>query len=288
MKYLYLLLCLATLELQAYGGNKKMCLGLKTQPLPEWAAEQLGLRYGEGLLIQHILDNSPAHKAGLQNNDILLKADEQTIGTPGHLRELICDKESLDKITVSILRQGKPLNIEITLEHSAFDIKDTPKLNLATNESSQKRPNLNAHSQGVPQQQLRQQMRQQMQAFQNQIDHFFDQESDLSFADLKKQMHQDFEKFKAGKNKKMVGDFQSSQSSSFQFMDAQGVVKIQTNNDKQTIIICDLKNNILYQGPYPKNQENWNNMDESAKERLLKLDLEINPETGLVTAQLFN
>gem|GEM_PF-4663632 len=294
MKYLCLLLSIAALQVYGYGEHKKMCLGVKTHPLPEWAAEQMNLRYGEGLLIKHVLNNSPADKAGLYNNDIITKIDEQVVGTPQHLRDLICEKEALEKVTVSILRQGKPLSIDVTLERSTFDIEDIPdsknhKNDLADHqEAEQKHSNPQAHSPqpGGSQQHLRQQMRQQMQAFQEQINQLLKSDSFESFADLKKHMQEDLKAFKAKRNQK--GHFKGHSSSSFQFMDSEGIIKIETHNDKQTITIRDSDNNTLYQGAYPKNQEDWDNMDNAARERLLALDLKVNPETGLVTAQLAN
>ena len=204
MKYFCLFISIAILQLYGYAEQRKVCLGIKTKPLPAWAAEQLNLRYGEGLLVKHVLNNSPADKAGLYNHDIITKVDNQVVGTPENLRDLICDKQTLDKVNLSIIRQGNPLSIEVTLDHSAFTLAEKSNANEQSNESvSPHEPHLrknqsqsNTINLGESQQQIRQQIQQQMQAFQNQISQLFSDDSHASFAELKKQMQQILEKLK--------------------------------------------------------------------------------------------
>ena len=50
------------------------CLGAFTTPLPETLRTHYGLESGEGLWVEYVVPNSPAHRAGIHRGDILLEA----------------------------------------------------------------------------------------------------------------------------------------------------------------------------------------------------------------------
>ena len=70
---------------------------------------------GRGFLIQEVLDDSPADKAGLKAKDVILKID----GTePTSLKEFISIlelKQPGDEVTLDILRDGKEEKVKVTL-----------------------------------------------------------------------------------------------------------------------------------------------------------------------------
>ncbi len=57
--------------------------------------------------------DSPAQKAGLKAGDVILKADGRTMDTVARLSDLIRDKKAGDKVKLEILRDRKPMTIEI-------------------------------------------------------------------------------------------------------------------------------------------------------------------------------
>ncbi|MBI4119810.1 MAG: trypsin-like peptidase domain-containing protein [Parcubacteria group bacterium] len=63
-----------------------------------------------------VLPNSPAKKAGIQQGDIILEFDGKKINQNNTLADLIADKKIGDKVSLKILREGKEIQREATLE----------------------------------------------------------------------------------------------------------------------------------------------------------------------------
>jgi len=88
-------------------------IGLACSPATDALRAQLGLAEAEGLVVQEVLPDSPAAKAGIKQYDIVVKVD----GKPtGKLQELIdaVDAAKDKEATIEILRGGKPIQIKAT------------------------------------------------------------------------------------------------------------------------------------------------------------------------------
>ncbi len=59
--------------------------------------------------------NSPAAKAGLKEDDIITKIDDKTVTETLPLARIIRGYQPGDKVTLTVLRDGKTLEIELTL-----------------------------------------------------------------------------------------------------------------------------------------------------------------------------
>jgi len=68
-----------------------------------------------GIQIYEVKDGTPASKAGMKKNDILLKFDEEKIYTTDQFYKMLSLKEAGDKIKVLIERDGKKIKKKITL-----------------------------------------------------------------------------------------------------------------------------------------------------------------------------
>src|SRR5690242_20634972 len=64
-------------------------LGVSTEEAPDLLTSQLGLQAGAGLLITYVAADSPAAKAGLQKNDVLVQLEDQLLLYPAQLRKLV-------------------------------------------------------------------------------------------------------------------------------------------------------------------------------------------------------
>lgn len=58
---------------------------------------------------------SPAANAGLRNQDIITKINDQTLGTNGSLSSILGEYRPGDKLTLTILRDGKEQTVSVTL-----------------------------------------------------------------------------------------------------------------------------------------------------------------------------
>ena len=82
-------------------------LGVRTESLPAAMSKQLSLPMGLHLSVVQVGPNSPAQKAGLQEFDVLLKLDDQTLVNEDQLKKLVRLKIPQEQVILSILRNGK-------------------------------------------------------------------------------------------------------------------------------------------------------------------------------------
>jgi len=76
-------------------------IGLMLEPLPDIVRDHFGLNRGEGVRISMVENGSPAHRLGLEVNDIVLSAGGQNIGK----------LEDLKEVVERAGREGEPLKI---------------------------------------------------------------------------------------------------------------------------------------------------------------------------------
>ena len=68
-----------------------------------------------GVIITDIDNNSPASKAGLQVNDIIIKINQKEITSIGYLRYYLYEYKVGDKVEITYIRDGKEMSTTITL-----------------------------------------------------------------------------------------------------------------------------------------------------------------------------
>ena len=82
-------------------------LGLATSPVPPVLAAQLGLPEGFGLVVEEVMPDSPAGKAGVQRFDVLRLFNDQQLVDPGQLATLVRAQEKDADVTLTLLRKGQ-------------------------------------------------------------------------------------------------------------------------------------------------------------------------------------
>jgi membrane-associated protease RseP (regulator of RpoE activity) len=96
--------------------DKGTYLGVLVSPVPEVLYDHLlELTRGEGVVIAHILPESPAARAGLRRHDILLQFDDDKVRNGEHLARLINARKPEQKVQLVLLRSGKRTAAEATL-----------------------------------------------------------------------------------------------------------------------------------------------------------------------------
>lgn len=69
----------------------------------------------EGAYVQEIVADSPADHAGLQQGDIILSIDRDTISDEQDLATIIAKKKVGDSITLTVYREGQTIELQTTL-----------------------------------------------------------------------------------------------------------------------------------------------------------------------------
>ncbi len=94
-------------------------LGVETSPVSATLTAQLGLQDGAGLVVNHVVPDSPAAGA-LKQHDILLKLDDQLLVEQRQLAVLIRNHKEGDEVTLTFLRTGKQTTAKVKLaKHDA-------------------------------------------------------------------------------------------------------------------------------------------------------------------------
>lgn len=99
-------------------------LGVETSPVSPTLTAQLGLQDGAGLVVGHVVADSPA-AAVLKQHDILVKLDDQLLIEQRQLSVLVRNHKEGDEVTLTYLRAGKQATAKVKLAKH-----DLPKMTL--------------------------------------------------------------------------------------------------------------------------------------------------------------
>jgi hypothetical protein len=73
------------------------------------------LKDGQGLVVTYVAKDSPAAKAGIQKNDVLVELDGQWLVHPSQLRKLVRMQKEGESISLSLYRAGKKQSVSPVL-----------------------------------------------------------------------------------------------------------------------------------------------------------------------------
>lgn len=95
----------------------KHWIGLLGGPVTPELRAQIDLPEDQGLLVRQVVPDSPAAKAGLENFDILLRANDTDLHEMGDLVELVRTAgDQNTPITLDVLRRGQHVTVQVTPE----------------------------------------------------------------------------------------------------------------------------------------------------------------------------
>ncbi len=90
-------------------------LGISVQDLTPEMAEQFQVKEKEGVIVAQIHQGTGAEKAGLVSGDIMKSVDDKAIKNTNELIKEIQKKKVGQKVKLNVVRDGKPMTIEVTL-----------------------------------------------------------------------------------------------------------------------------------------------------------------------------
>jgi C-terminal processing protease CtpA/Prc len=94
-------------------------MGVYTESVDYQMAERTDLPIEYGALITDVVSNSPAEKAGLKENDIIVAIEGTKITDSDELADAVAKAHPGDKVEVKIYRDGKPMTLAMTLGASS-------------------------------------------------------------------------------------------------------------------------------------------------------------------------
>ncbi len=105
-------------QLIQFGEIKRGLLGIKGTEMSADIAKAFNLNVQRGAFVSEVLPNSGSAKAGVKSGDVIVSLNGKPLNSFAELRSRIATTEPGAKVKLGLLRDGKPLEVEVTLDKS--------------------------------------------------------------------------------------------------------------------------------------------------------------------------
>jgi serine protease Do len=106
-------------------------LGVESEEVTSEKAKELKLPAERGVLLEHIIPDSPAAKAGLKESDVITEINGQRVEGAAQFRRMIHEIPSGRSVQVTVWRDGRAQTLSVTLgkseEHGNMWFKTAPR-----------------------------------------------------------------------------------------------------------------------------------------------------------------
>ncbi|MBT8327249.1 MAG: trypsin-like peptidase domain-containing protein, partial [Bacteroidia bacterium] len=102
-------------DLSDYGEVKRAILGVRIQDITQELADEKGLKGLSGVYIPNVSEGGAADKAGIKDGDVITQINGVVVDKSSVLQEQISKYHPGDKVTVTLIRDGKTKEIVTTL-----------------------------------------------------------------------------------------------------------------------------------------------------------------------------
>ena len=237
-------------------------VGVATVGVPDMVADHLGLTDGSGVIIRTVCPDSPAEKAGLSVNDIIVNLDGKAVADPEAFSAAIRNHKVGDHLKIDLIHKGNPAKVEVTLTGRPMDA--TAQLDAE--------PLLD----GIPKihaDRLRGLIEQNLGAFgrggQGAIP---DQQFEDTFRQMRERMNRAFGE-QANPNPTLGGGggLSFQQNSTIRLMDSEGSVEINSSEGDTEVKVRGKDNSIVWSGPW-NTEENKASAPKDIRERIDKIN----------------
>jgi serine protease DegQ len=118
-------------QLIEFGEVKRGILGIKGSEMTSEMAKAFNVETQRGAFVSEVLPGSAAAKAGIKPGDVLVSIDDKPVGSFAELRAKVGTTGPGKTIKIGVMRDGKPLDLTVTLETSDDINTDAQSLSLA-------------------------------------------------------------------------------------------------------------------------------------------------------------
>lgn len=88
-------------------------LGVSVQPLTPALGEALDLQDQSGVLVNQVIEDSPAEHAGIEVGDVLILLNGKQLTDPSTLMRLVAESDPGSRAEVVLIRKGKKRSVEV-------------------------------------------------------------------------------------------------------------------------------------------------------------------------------
>ena len=103
-------------ELKANGKVTRSWLGVSVQDITLADKESLKLGVDQGSLVREVVVDSPAYKAGLKMNDVIVEFNGHTINNSRKLPKEVVYTTSGEEVSIKLVREGKAKTVVVILQ----------------------------------------------------------------------------------------------------------------------------------------------------------------------------
>tara|TARA_R110001599_G_scaffold165263_9_gene354656 strand:- start:557 stop:2071 length:1515 start_codon:yes stop_codon:yes gene_type:complete len=102
-------------QLQEFGETRRGWLGVRIQQVTDDIAESLDMGEPRGALVAGVTAGGPAEDAGIVPGDVVLSFDGKDVASMRELPRIVADSAVGKAVAVTVLRDGKEVEIKVTL-----------------------------------------------------------------------------------------------------------------------------------------------------------------------------
>src|SRR5664279_5231926 len=113
----------------ANGKVSRGYIGVNIGKVTDAIAKSVGLDRPRGIIVQGIVEGGSASKADVKEGDIILKVDGKDVNAPNELQGYIAGKSAGSSVKLTIFRDGKEIQKNVTLKARELDAKTEPVSN---------------------------------------------------------------------------------------------------------------------------------------------------------------
>ncbi|HXH65299.1 MAG TPA: DegQ family serine endoprotease, partial [Mariprofundaceae bacterium] len=112
-------------QLRTTGHVQRARLGVEIADIDEDTMKALGLKSQSGALVQQVEAGSAAEKAGIRPSDVIVMFDGHPIRKAHDLPFLVASRKPGEKVSVGIIRDGKPISLDVKVEAMPEESSET-------------------------------------------------------------------------------------------------------------------------------------------------------------------
>src|SRR5262245_56035088 len=114
-------------QLRQFGETRRGWLGVNVQSVTEDIAETYGIREGTGARVASVASDSPAAKAGILQDDVIVRFDGKDVTSMRGLPRLVSQTQIGKEVEVEVSRKGQKRTFRVTIGRLTEETKPAAK-----------------------------------------------------------------------------------------------------------------------------------------------------------------
>ena len=102
-------------------------LGVSIQEVTEEIAKSFNLKDAKGALVAEVMEDTPAHRGGIERGDIIISFDGKEVETPNELQRIVAGTPPEKKVKVKVIRDGKTETLTVKVGTMPDETPETEK-----------------------------------------------------------------------------------------------------------------------------------------------------------------